>query len=271
MEEENDEEDITSFNILFSDEDNEEKARMNGQHTEHIDGKTIVQKGAAKQQLLQQHSLRSIESTVVIRLLPSEGLSFQLWPAATTLVSLLDGYRCDSASSPLTSTLSVFSVDANRRPLNILELGSGTGIVGIVAAITLGANVTATDLPHVVPNIQFNANANAGVLASDGGVVNVAPLRWGHADDVEVIGRDFDLILASDVVYHDHLYEPLLQTLSMLLLGDRRKKTMFVMAHLRRWKKESVFFKKARKLFNVDVLHLDNPCEGSRVGVVVYR
>ncbi|KAI9088940.1 hypothetical protein K1719_029219 [Acacia pycnantha] len=235
MEEENDEEDITSFNILFSDEDNEEKARMNGQHTEHIDGKTIVQKGAAKQQLLQQHSLRSIEST------------------------------------PLTSTLSVFSVDANRRPLNILELGSGTGIVGIVAAITLGANVTATDLPHVVPNIQFNANANAGVLASDGGVVNVAPLRWGHADDVEVIGRDFDLILASDVVYHDHLYEPLLQTLSMLLLGDRRKKTMFVMAHLRRWKKESVFFKKARKLFNVDVLHLDNPCEGSRVGVVVYR
>ncbi|XP_028775605.1 protein N-lysine methyltransferase METTL21A-like [Neltuma alba] len=273
MEEENDDEDISPLNVLLNDEDNEEKVLVNGQHTEHKanGGNTVMQNGPAKQQLLQKHSLRSINSTVVIRQLPSEGLSFQLWPAATTLVSLLDGYRCESASSPLTSTLSVFSVDPNRRPLNILELGSGTGIVGIVAAITLGANVTATDLPHVVPNIQFNANANAGVLASSGGAVNVAPLRWGHADDVEVIGRDFDVILASDVVYHDHLYEPLLQTLRMLLAGNQRRKAVFVMAHLRRWKKESVFFKKARKLFDVDVLHLDTPCEGSRVGVIVYR
>lgn len=272
-EQENDDEDIISFNILLNDEDDEEKVLINGQPRKHKanDEQTIVQNGAAKQQLLQKHSLRSINSTVVIRQLPSEGLSFQLWPAATTLVSLLDAYRCDSASSPLTSTLSILSVDANRRPLNILELGTGTGIVGIVAAITLGANVTVTDLPRVVPNIQFNANANAGVLAANGGAVNVAALRWGHADDVEVIGRDLDLILASDVVYHDHLYEPLLQTLGMLLLGDQRKKRIFVMAHLRRWKKESAFFKKARKLFNVDVLHMDNPCEGSRVGVIVYR
>lgn len=272
-EQDNDEEDLASFSFLLNDEDNEEKVLINGQHAEHKanEGMTIVQNGVAKQQLLQKHSLRSINSTVVIRQLPSEGLSFQLWPAATTLVSLLDGYRCDSGNSPLTSTLSVFSAGANRRPLNILELGSGTGIVGIVAAITLGANVTATDLPHVIPNIQLNANVNAGVLASNGGAVNVAPLRWGHADDVELIERDFDLILASDVVYHDHLYEPLLQTLSLLLLGNQLKKMMFVMAHLRRWKKESVFFKKARKLFNVDVLHLDNPCRGSRVGVTVYR
>ena len=43
------------------------------------------------------------------------------------------------------------------------------------------------------------------------------------------------------------------------------------MAHMKRWKKESLFFKKARKYFFVDVLHVDAPCNGSRVGVVVYR
>lgn len=100
----------------------------------------------------------------------------------------------------------------------------------------------------------------------------MAPLRWGEAGDVEMVGREFDLILASDVVYHDHLYEPLLQTLQSLLLGDGEgSKMAMLMAHLRRWKKEAAFFKKAKKVFEVEVLHVDRPCDGSRVGVVVYR
>ena len=28
-------------------------------------------------------------------------------------------------------------------------------------------------------------------------------LRWGEADDVNLIRQDFDLVLALDVVYHD--------------------------------------------------------------------
>ncbi|XP_010550414.1 PREDICTED: protein N-lysine methyltransferase METTL21A-like [Tarenaya hassleriana] len=212
-----------------------------------------VRDGAPEHQLHQQHYIRSIESTVVIRQLPSQGLSFQLWPAATTLVTLLDNHRRDPSQSPLTETLKALSSNgAESSTLNILELGSGTGIVGIAAAATLSADVTMTDLPHVIERW-----------------VHVAPLRWGEAGDVELIGRRFDLILASDVVYHDHLYDPLLETLRLLLLGSEKR--MLVMAHLRRWKKESVFFKKARKLFDVDVIHSDDPLEGSRIGVVVYR
>ena len=99
-----------------------------------------------------------------------------------------------------------------------------------------------------------------------------APLRWGEAQDVELIGREFNLILASDVVYHDHLYEPLLRTLRMLLSldGAGNKKMVFVMAHLRRWKKDSAFFRKAKKLFQVETLHVDCPPPGSRIGVVTY-
>lgn len=230
---------------------------------------TILGDGAAKQQL-QLHYVRSIESTVVIRQLPSEGISFQLWPAATTLVTLLDNHRCHSSKSPLTTILRALSKGGeNDRKLKILELGSGTGLVGIAAAVTLGANVTVTDLPHVIPNLQFNVEANADVVAQKGGTVSVAPLRWGEDDDAEVIGREFDLVLASDVVYHEHLFEPLIKTLRFLLNGGGEKKA-FVMAHFRRWKKDSAFFKKAKKFFDFETLHTDPPKDGSRIGVVVY-
>ncbi|GLT39133.1 hypothetical protein SLA2020_133400 [Shorea laevis] len=225
--------------------------------------------GAAKEEV-QQHHIRSIDLTVVIRQLPSEGLSFQLWPAATTLLNLLDHHRGYANSSPLTSTLTALSTGQDHRSLNILELGSGTGLVGIAAAVILGANVTVTDLPHVIPNLQFNVDANADLLAKKGGTVRPAPLRWGEAEDMAMVGRDYDLVLASDVVYHDHLYEPLLKTLRFLLCGGE-KKIVFVMAHLRRWKKDAGFFKKAKKLFDVETIHVDQPREGSRIGVVVYR
>ncbi|CAM8972251.1 unnamed protein product [Rhodiola kirilowii] len=207
------------------------------------------------------HYIKSISSTVTIRQLPSQGLSFQLWPAATTLVSLLDNHRLNPKTN---SRFSEF-LDQHRR-LKILELGSGTGFAGIVAAATLDAEVTVTDLPHVIPNLEFNVEANAGVLKN--GSVVAAPLRWGDAEDMEKLGREYDVVLASDVVYHDHLYEPLLESLKYLLGGEKR--SVFVMAHLRRWKKEAAFFKKARKLFNVEILFQEAPADGSRVGVVVY-
>ncbi|KAM7529713.1 hypothetical protein LguiB_033123 [Lonicera macranthoides] len=211
---------------------------------------------------------KSIKSTVVIQQLPSQGLSFQLWPAATTLVTLLDNHRCHpTTTSPLSALLNTLQ---SPRRLRILELGSGTGLVGIAAAAILGANVTVTDLPHVIPNLQFNAEANSAVLAIHGGSVDVAALDWGENEHMEAIGREFDLIIGSDVVYHDHLYEPLIETLRFFMLGSEMK-IVFLMGHLKRWKKECVFFKKAKKHFDVEVLHTDSPVNGSRVGVIVYR
>ena len=37
----------------------------------------------------------------------------------------------------------------------IVEIGSGTGVLGIAAAM-LGCRITVTDLPHVVPQIKQN-------------------------------------------------------------------------------------------------------------------
>lgn len=207
----------------------------------------------------QHYLLRSIGDTIAIRQLPSRGLSFQLWPAASSLVSLLD-------SNPSALLL---PASPSPSPLRILEIGSGTGLVGIAAAAILGAHVTLTDLPHVLPNLRFNADSNAHAIAPRGGSLDVRPLGWGdhHAGDSLELSA-FDVVVASDVVYHEHLFDPLLQTLVVFVKGE----VAFVMAHLRRWKKrDSVFFRKARKQFDVAVLHTDPPLPGCRNGVAIYR
>ncbi|KAK9108852.1 hypothetical protein Sjap_016912 [Stephania japonica] len=213
---------------------------------------------------LQKHHIASIDTTLLTRILPSQGLSFQLWPAATTLVNFLDRHLTDPTTSPLSNLLT-------NRPyhsLRILELGSGTGLVGIAAASVLGANVTITDLPHVLSNLRFNAELNNKAIAFRGGCVDVQALRWGEVEDFEglVVDGPFDAVLGSDVVYYEELFEPLLKTLCWLLSDGG----VFLMAHLKRWKKESGFFRKARKVFRVEKVHTDAPLQGSRNGVVVY-
>ncbi|KAJ4781105.1 Protein-lysine methyltransferase METTL21E [Rhynchospora pubera] len=216
---------------------------------------------SALKELDHTHLLHSINATITIREVRSRGLSFQLWPAASSLVSLLD-------LNP--SLLLSPSLQSKQTPLRILELGSGTGLVGIAAAALLGARVTLTDLPNVVPNLQFNAELNSLVVSLRGGFVSVQQLRWGDEQDAADVTstEKFDLVVGSDVVYYEELIEPLLKTVEVFAKGE----TAFVMAHLRRWKKrDATFFRKARKNFIVEVLHKDPPLPEWRSGVAVYR
>ncbi|KAI7746576.1 hypothetical protein M8C21_005730 [Ambrosia artemisiifolia] len=262
-----DDEEINPVTMLLLDQKDDDVSQPNN-NSNIINIAEVVVPTAVEHQ---SYHLNSITSTLVIRQLPSQGLSFQLWPAATTFVKLLDSYT-PSNTDPfsLTVTNAVTSVNCRQR-LRILELGSGTGVVGIAASAILGADVTVTDLPHVLPNIEFNADVNKNVVGTRGGGVHVAALSWGKVEEMEGVGREYDMVIGSDVVYHDHLYEPLIQTLKYLLLGDGDGERVFLMAHLRRWKKESGFFKKAKKWFKVDVVHEDGPSGKSRTGVVVYR
>jgi len=68
--------------------------------------------------------------------------------------------------------------------LTILELGAGTGLVGLSAAAVLGVNVLLTDLPEIVSNLAHNADENADLLLSRGGSTTVAVVDWTKPQEV---------------------------------------------------------------------------------------
>ncbi|KAJ0963632.1 hypothetical protein J5N97_028754 [Dioscorea zingiberensis] len=105
-----------------------------------------------------------------------------------------------------------------------IELGAGCGLAGLGMAL-LGCDVVSTDqvevLPLLIRNVQRNmswvmqANPSASL-----GSVEVAELDWGNKDHIRSVCPPFDFIIATDVVYAEHLLEPLLETI-MALAGPR--------------------------------------------------
>jgi protein N-lysine methyltransferase METTL21C len=209
---------------------------------------------------LHHFHIPSLPSPITVRALPSLGLSFQLWPSASTLIRFLQ-------ESPSVLPRALASPGS---PLRFLELGSGTGAAGLALAAALPARGVLSDLTDALPNLLHNAELNASLLAAAGGAASVVPLPWGDAAAMEELAAAslFDLVVASDVVYYETLVDPLIETLRFFVKGE----VVFLMAHLRRWKRtDKKFFGKARKVFVVEVLHEDPPLEGSRHGSVVYR
>jgi predicted nicotinamide N-methyase len=93
----------------------------------------------------------------------------------------------------------------------ILELGSGTGLVGMAAAAVLKANVLLTDLPEIEGNLAKNVSQNSDMIESEGGSAATAVLDWTNPNLVvrsSSVGTDdlaslqpFPIILAADCIY----------------------------------------------------------------------
>uniref|UniRef100_K3WJ30 Methyltransferase small domain-containing protein n=1 Tax=Globisporangium ultimum (strain ATCC 200006 / CBS 805.95 / DAOM BR144) TaxID=431595 RepID=K3WJ30_GLOUD len=122
---------------------------------------------------------------------------------------------------------------------NVLELGSGTGYVGLMTAVCFEpANVFLTDLASHVACLERNVALNASVLRPHVNV-HVTELAWGSTVHetalLEKLGDDnthIDVILGTDVAYLRELYDPLLHTLrhvasqhTLVLLGLNRADT----------------------------------------------
>ncbi|KAF8736855.1 hypothetical protein AX14_013787 [Amanita brunnescens Koide BX004] len=110
---------------------------------------------------------------------------------------------------------------ADAKPLRVLELGAGTGLLSITAskiAVRHSARMTiaATDYhPHVLTNLASNVAANANASSSSASSsrdrvptsamasISVHKFDWEHPDyRSPPFDAPFDIILAADVVYH---------------------------------------------------------------------
>ncbi|XP_063476141.1 EEF1A lysine methyltransferase 3 isoform X2 [Symphalangus syndactylus] len=101
------------------------------------------------------------------------------------------------------------SQNVDFRGKKVIELGAGTGIVGILAALQ-GGDVTITDLPLALEQIQGNVQANVPA----GGQAQVRALSWGI--DHHVFPGNYDLVLGADIVYLEPTFPLLLGTLQHL-------------------------------------------------------
>ncbi|KAK0603104.1 hypothetical protein LWI29_001486 [Acer saccharum] len=130
----------------------------------------------------------------------------------------------------------------------VIELGAGCGVAGFGMAL-LGCNVVATDQNEVLPLLKRNVERNTSTItqmnpSSDSfGSIQVAELDWGNEDHLKAVGPPFDYIIGTDVVYAEHLLEPLLRTIfalsgpkTTILLGYEIRSTSVHEQMLNMWK-----------------------------------
>lgn len=101
-----------------------------------------------------------------------DSLGFKTWGS-----SYLLALQLPTLSS--TSLFRLFDESFGEPRPRVLELGSGTGLLGLAAAAIWRLDVTMSDLPSIVPNLAANAAANAEVLSKRGASVEVGALTWG--------------------------------------------------------------------------------------------
>lgn len=130
-----------------------------------------------------------------------------------------------------------------------IELGAGTGLVGIVAAL-LGAEVTITDRE---PALDFlSANVKANLPTDRQRSVVVSELTWGKGLERYPAGR-FDLVLGADIVYLEDTFVPLLQTLEHLCSDT----TVVLLACKIRYERDTNFLSMLKQQFKVEEVYYE--------------
>ena len=115
----------------------------------------------------------------------------------------------------------------------VLELGSGTGVGGIAAAL-MGAQVTLTDLPGVLPLLAQNLESNVQEIQDAGGSAVCAPLDWGVPVEQQLSERNIDTILAADCLYNVDAIPPITAVIKDLFDNYCSKDPQLLWCHKRR-------------------------------------
>lgn len=105
----------------------------------------------------------------------------------------------------------------------VLELGAGTGLVGIAAACLWRTHVLLTDLVEIVPNLQRNLEQNGGLIERSHGSAEARALDW--ADGTHSPRKEDDkfmVILAADPIYSSDHPKILVNTVRRWICPDPR-------------------------------------------------
>ncbi|CAK7273799.1 Protein-lysine N-methyltransferase rrg1 [Sporothrix epigloea] len=141
--------------------------------------------------------------------LVGDSLGFKTWGTSYAMARMLPALAYTPGLCHLQPLL--------RQGLPVLELGAGTGLLGLAAAALWRANVVLSDLAEIVPNLAINVERNSKIIQARGGCARTGVLQWGanrSENDTEAgivvvdtslfpADHQFTLILAADPIYDD--------------------------------------------------------------------
>lgn len=150
----------------------------------------------------------------------SKGFKVQVAPKKVIQLQITEpDVRADQLS--LTTWTSSFVLANQLHKLNlmlvpeaaipILELGAGTGLVGITAAMLLSSRAILTDLPGIITGIQSNIDLNRRTLEEAKGSATCGVLDWTNPNSLLLSsGHTFSashdkagIIVAADTIYDE--------------------------------------------------------------------
>jgi len=130
--------------------------------------------------------------------LPLSQKSVNLSLREPTLTADNLGLKTWASSYLLSKRLPLLGLPTFPPTAKALELGAGTGLVGLAASAIFKIPILLTDLPDIVPNLQYNANTNS----APGATVSVSVMDWRDGvDEIVPEGEKYDLVLAADPLY----------------------------------------------------------------------
>ncbi|NXV72222.1 MT21A methyltransferase, partial [Atlantisia rogersi] len=175
------------------------------------------------------------------------GVAAVVWDAAVVLCAYLE----------------IGGIDLRDR--SVIELGAGTGLLGIVATLLgkgvficlfkatykCSARATITDRAAALEFLESNVQANLPSELRPRAVVK--ELTWGK-DLGNFPPGAFDFVLGADIVYLEETFAELLQTLEHLC----SEQTVILLSCRIRYERDNKFLKMLRGRFSVYEIHYDS-------------
>lgn len=165
------------------------------------------------------------QHVMLISEISGQYIGTRIWDSSLQLIQYIQKYNVlrNTVQTDVQKKCQFF---ADKR---IIELGSGTGTVGIYVYhmlslyckqhnIRTAAHIAVTDLGECMQRLQHNVQQNVPLHDSSSGVQLVAlQYEFGNTDDYCALQyKQYDLIICSDLVYNHEFFTVLLETLKLL-------------------------------------------------------
>lgn len=157
------------------------------------------------------------------------------------------------------------------RPLRVLELGTGVGVLGICIALAFpNTKVVMTDLLDAQPSVDENIRLNASQHPKLAQNASFRPLDWENQPYPEWTRTNtYDLIVMADVTYNTATFVALANTLEHLLRTGSRGARVLCCGKRRHDEEEQFwsivrargFVLDQREVFSMDLEGNFEPCE----------